>query len=110
MTTETYRNLLRKRATILYPFKEREKVTLPERLRGKIEFYREKCIGCTMCFVDCPSGTIEMIEDEKGKRPVFYLDRCTYCAQCEEICPTGAIKLTKNYEIITFHRKDMFVS
>ena len=106
MIREVYRHLFKKRATVLYPFKEREKVHLPTDFRGKLAFYRERCIGCGLCFRVCPSETIEMITDEKGKRPIFYLDRCTFCAQCEEICPVDAIEMTTDFEFVGFDRKE----
>jgi formate hydrogenlyase subunit 6/NADH:ubiquinone oxidoreductase subunit I len=99
------KHIFKKRATILYPFKEREKVHLPKGFRGELTFYREKCVGCGLCARACPSEAVEMSSDEKGKRPVFYLDRCTRCQQCEEACPSNAIELTQNFETVYFDRK-----
>lgn len=107
LTGELLRNIFKKRATILYPFKEREKLHIPEGLRGKLAFYRDRCIGCSLCSRVCPSVTIEMIEDDEGKRPMFRLDRCTYCQFCEEVCPANAIELTKDFETVGFDRKEM---
>ncbi len=112
MTGEVYKHLFRKRATILYPFKERELIPIPKGLRGKLAFEIEKCIGCGMCFRVCPSETIEMIDDEtkkRQKRPIFRLDRCTFCAQCEDICPTHAILMTNNFELAGFDRRQMLL-
>jgi formate hydrogenlyase subunit 6/NADH:ubiquinone oxidoreductase subunit I len=109
LAAELFRNLVKGRATILYPFKDREKVHVPEGLRGKLAYYRERCIGCSMCFRVCPSETVEMIEDARGKRPRFYLDRCTHCQQCEDVCPTKAIELTKQFENLGFNRKEMIL-
>lgn len=108
MLGEILRNLFREKATVLYP-EEKDKVHLPAGYRGKLEFYREKCIGCTLCYQVCPSLVIEIVTDQKGKRPVFDISRCTYCAQCEDICPTKAIHLTDQYEVIALDRKDMVV-
>ena len=108
-TPELLKNLVKKRATILYPFKELEKVHIPEGFRGKIVFHRDRCIGCGLCSRMCPSETIEIIKDEKGKRPKFYLDRCTRCHQCADICPVNAIELTKDYETVGFDRKEMII-
>ena len=69
----------------------------------------EICIGCGLCSRMCPSETIEIIKDEKGKRPKFYLDRCTRCHQCADICPVNAIELTKDYETVGFDRKEMII-
>jgi formate hydrogenlyase subunit 6/NADH:ubiquinone oxidoreductase subunit I len=109
MLNEIYKHLFKKRATILYPFKERELINIPEGLRGKHSFNRDLCIGCGLCQRDCPSGAIEMVEDEKGKRPIFLLDRCLFCAQCEEICPRKAIKLTKEFEIVAYDRSTLIL-
>ena len=109
MFKELYKHLFKKRATVLYPFKERELVHIPEGYRGKISFYRDRCIGCGICATVCTSGACEMTTDEKGKRPIFYLDRCTFCSQCAESCPKNAIELTKDFEIIAFDRKTLVV-
>jgi formate hydrogenlyase subunit 6/NADH:ubiquinone oxidoreductase subunit I len=109
MTFEALRHILKKRATILYPFKEREKVHVPKGFRGELVFYLDKCIGCASCFKVCPSETIEIIYDGQKRRPIFYLDRCTRCQQCEEICPTHAIELTDNFETVGFDRKEKIV-
>jgi formate hydrogenlyase subunit 6/NADH:ubiquinone oxidoreductase subunit I len=109
LTPELFKNFVKKRATILYPFKERELVHVPEGLRGEVTFHRDRCIGCGLCFRVCPSETIEMIEDERGKRPKFYLDRCTHCQQCEEVCPTKAVELTKNFETVGFDRREAII-
>ena len=109
LSPELFRTLVKKRATVLYPFKERDKVHNPDGFRGKISFDRDKCIGCALCSKVCPSETIEIITDDKGKRPKFYLDRCTHCQQCEDACPTEAIQLTKFYESVGFDRESMIL-
>ena len=109
MTPEALKHLFKKRATVLYPFKELDKVHIPKGFRGELVYYRDRCIGCSLCFRACPSGTIEMTEDEKGKRPIFYLDRCTRCQQCEEVCPVKAIELTQNFETVGFDRSETII-
>lgn len=109
MIREVYRHLFKKRATILYPYEEKELVHLPKGYRGKIAFYRDKCIGCQICFRVCPAQAIKIVEDDRGKRPVFFLYRCMYCAQCAESCPTKAIELTQDFEVIAFKKEDMVV-
>jgi len=106
---EALRNLFKKRATILYPYREVEKIHLPEGFRGRIEFDREKCIGCQLCSRVCPAKAINIVEDEKGKRPVFLIYRCIYCGQCAEVCPTKAITLSKVFENIALKKEDLVV-
>jgi len=109
MLLEVFRHLFKKRATLMYPFGDREKIPVPEGLRGKISFNRDLCIGCGLCARFCPSGAAELVEDEKGKRPIFHIDRCLFCAQCEEVCPRKAITLTKTFEIAGFDRSNLVV-
>jgi len=106
---EALRNLFRRRATILYPYAESDKVHLPEGFRGRIAFDRERCIGCQLCSRVCPAKAIEIIEDEGGKRPVFLIYRCIYCGQCAEVCPRRAIELTKVFENIALRKEELVV-
>ncbi len=109
MLKEIWRHLFKKRATIMYPFKEREKIHVPEGLRGKIEYNRDLCIGCGLCVKFCPTGAAELTTDERGRRVIFHMDRCCFCAQCEEVCPKKAIKLTPHFEMAAFKREDLVV-
>ncbi|MEM2849269.1 MAG: 4Fe-4S binding protein [Candidatus Bathyarchaeia archaeon] len=109
MLPEVLRHLFKKRATLMYPFRDREKIPVPEGLRGKISFNREFCIGCGLCTRFCPSGAAELIEDDEGKRPIFHIDQCLFCAQCEEVCPRKAITLTREFEVAGFNRGNLIV-
>jgi formate hydrogenlyase subunit 6/NADH:ubiquinone oxidoreductase subunit I len=106
---EALKSLFRDRATVLYPYGELDKIHLPEGFRGRIEFDRVKCVGCQLCFRVCPAKAIEMVEDEKGRRPIFNIYRCIYCAQCAEVCPTKAISMSSIFENIALRKEDMVV-
>ena len=82
-------NLLKKRATVLYPEERREE---PGTFRGVLGFERNLCVGCGLCWRVCPASAIEASKDEKGARPLFRLDKCIYCYLCVEVCPRKAIK------------------
>ena len=47
---------------------------------------REKCNGCKLCFKECPTAAIEMI----NTYPQFG-ESCVRCSLCVNICPVNAI-------------------
>lgn len=107
--SEALRSLAKKRATILYPYREVEKVHLPADFRGKIEFVKEKCTGCMLCARVCPAKAIEVVEEGKRKMPIFLIYRCIYCGQCVEVCPRGAISMGKVFENIALRKESLVV-
>ncbi|MGP3667293.1 MAG: 4Fe-4S dicluster domain-containing protein [Candidatus Bathyarchaeota archaeon] len=96
---EAFKSLARC-VTIKYPFGP--PAYLPEGLRGKPEFDREKCVGCGGCFNCCPPEAITIVE-ENGKRKIeVNLGKCLYCATCQEVCPEDAIMLTSKFELAVY--------
>lgn len=111
----------KKPVTIQYP---EEKQKLPVRSRGrhyltKWEDGKERCVGCELCAIVCPSQAIYVKpapnnpEDpvSHGERHAkdFQINmlRCIYCGYCEEACPTGAIILSNEYEISGYSRESL---
>lgn len=111
----------KKPVTICYP---EEKPPLPPRSRGRHYLTRwedgqERCVGCELCAIVCPSQAIYVRAEEnpeeqpisRGERyaPDFQINmlRCIYCGYCEEACPTGAIVLSNEYELAATSREEL---
>lgn len=111
----------KKSVTVQYP---EEKRVLPTRSRGrhyltKWEDGLERCVGCELCAIVCPSQAIYVkpaqnkpgAPNSHGERYAsdFQINmlRCIYCGLCEEACPTGAIILSNEYELSGYTRESL---
>ncbi|NOR85192.1 4Fe-4S dicluster domain-containing protein [archaeon] len=97
LTKEILKNIIKKPATRNYPS---VKQTPPKNYRGKISHNKEKCIYCSLCEKNCPSGAITV--DRENKTWTCDYSLCTFCSQCVEECDKikcHAIKLTDKYEL-----------
>lgn len=107
--------------TLRYPEQKRK---LPARSRGrhyltKWNDGKERCVGCELCAIVCPSQAIYVKPAENkpddvhshGERYAsdFQINmlRCIYCGYCEEACPTGAIILSNEYEFSSDSRETL---
>lgn len=97
MLKEVLGSIFKKPATNRYPA---QKLDMPERFRGKLKFYPDKCIGCKMCMRDCPTNAITITKrGENQFEAEFDLSRCIYCAQCVDTCPKKALESTPDVEL-----------
>ncbi len=97
--------LVRKPATVMYPV---ERLTPPERFRGKLLYDPSDCSLCGLCQRDCPADVIKVVrkrvEREDGKKETvghveFEMDRCIFCGQCAYSCHQGSITFTNEFEL-----------
>ncbi len=113
----TFRHMLHRPMTFQYP---REHRTIPDAHRGALGLLRyddgrERCVGCDLCEVACPSHCIKVISAEDATRPLqryaseFYIDitKCVFCGYCVEACPVNALAMTKMYEYSTHDKRSL---
>ncbi len=69
------------------------------KFKGSIVVDKEKCKGCEVCVVACPTNVIGLSREVNGKG--FHIafmenpDACTGCANCAIVCPDGVITVYK---------------
>ncbi len=102
--------LKRKPATVMYPV---ERLTPPERFRGRLRYDPSDCNLCGLCQRDCPGDVIkvvrERVEREDGSRELvghveFEMDRCIFCGQCAYSCNQDSITFTQEFELAQVER------
>lgn len=89
---EMLKNLFKKPVTRNYPA---EPIDFPDRSRGHIEIEIEKCISCSMCALNCPSGALKV---DRVKR-TWTINRfdCVQCGYCVQKCPKKCLHLIPGY-------------
>ena len=65
------------------------------KVKGSIIVDKDKCKGCDLCVVACPTDVIRLAGDVniKGYHYAYMEnpDACTGCANCAIVCPDGVI-------------------
>ena len=84
-------------------------VETPPGFRGKIQYDKEKCIGCQLCLKVCPSEAIEFKPEDKKIK--IYLARCTFCSQCNDVCPFNCLSMSNEFLLADsdLYSKDLIV-
>jgi formate hydrogenlyase subunit 6/NADH:ubiquinone oxidoreductase subunit I len=107
MVRQVLQSLFKRPATTLYPF---VKTDMPDKFRGRLKYYPQRCIGCMMCMKDCPTGAI-VIKKVGDKKFIAEIDlaKCIYCGQCVDSCPKEALESTKEFELAKSDREKLKV-
>ena len=88
-TTQFLKDVAAGKAKIIGP------IETPPGFRGKIQYDKEKCIGCKLCLRVCPCNAIEFKPEEKKIK--IYVARCCFCSQCNDICPVKCLSMSDEF-------------
>jgi len=71
---------------------------LTERLKKRLVYDAERCVGCGLCREVCPSDAIELgpipeiaMGEIEAPKIMIDQDACSYCGLCAAVCPVKAI-------------------
>ena len=76
--------------------------------RGRLNYDKNKCIGCKLCIKVCPANATEFLPEEK--KIIVHNDRCCFCAQCTEVCPVKCLAMSQEYMISSYDRRANIVT
>ena len=83
-------------------------VPVGKRFRGRLDYDRDKCIGCKLCIKVCPANATEYLAE--SKKIAIHNDRCCFCAQCTEICPVKCLRMSDTYMLSSYNRREDVVT
>ena len=70
------------------------------KIRGAVVVNEERCKGCNLCVVACPTHTLALQPKEVNNRGYHYaymadVPACIGCASCALVCPDACIEVYK---------------
>ena len=68
------------------------------KVKGAITVNTERCKGCNLCVVACPTHTLALQPNEVNDRGYHFAypatpDACIGCAACALVCPDACIEV-----------------
>lgn len=72
------------------------------KIRGALIIDTNRCKGCGLCVVACPTHTLALTSKEVNHKGFAFCeeinDTCIGCASCAIVCPDGCISVFKAKE------------
>ncbi len=73
------------------------------KIRGAVTVNTERCKGCNLCVVACPSGVLALMQKEVNDRGYHFAymaepDKCIGCQSCALVCPDACIEVYRVVE------------
>ena len=69
------------------------------KIKGTIVVNTNRCKGCNLCVVACPTDILGLSKEVNAKgyhyAQVEQADKCIGCANCGYVCPDGCIAVYK---------------
>ena len=73
------------------------------KIHGAVTVNTERCKGCNLCVVACPSGVLDLKKNEVNNRGYHYAymaepEKCIGCSSCALVFPDACIEVYRVVE------------